>query len=100
MLTFKVVLPKTLTLGKHEYTIHSKPLKGKLGRIEYNTKRILVSTHREFGGRIKPRDRYDTFWHEVTHGVLHTMRHPLRDDETFVDEFGKTLSRAIQSATF
>jgi hypothetical protein len=40
----------------------------------------------------------DTFWHELTHAVLHDMGHPLRDDEKFVVKFANRLSCAIDSA--
>jgi len=42
----------------------------------------------------------ETFWHEVTHAVLHDMHHPLWADEKFVTEFSKRLDQVIKTAKF
>lgn len=41
-----------------------------------------------------------TFWHEVTHAILHDMDHPLWDNEDFVTKFSKRLAGVIKSAEF
>lgn len=45
-------------------------------------------------------DKTATFWHEVTHAVLHNMQHPLWRNERFVQEFSVRLSELIKTATF
>jgi len=42
----------------------------------------------------------ETFWHEVTHAVLHDMHHPLWADEKFVTEFSERLNQVITTAKF
>ncbi len=41
-----------------------------------------------------------TFWHELTHAILHDMKHPLAPNEEFVEKFSKRLNDAIHSAKF
>lgn len=38
-----------------------------------------------------------TFLHELTHAVLHSMDHPLYEDEAFVDTFSGLLHQALTS---
>ena len=40
----------------------------------------------------------DTFWHELTHAILHDMEHPLCRNERFVSGFSERLNRAVNSA--
>jgi hypothetical protein len=42
----------------------------------------------------------ETFWHELTHAILHEMDHPLFRSEVFVTQFAKLLSQSINSARF
>ena len=44
------------------------------------------------------RQRSETFWHEVTHAILHDMGSKLEANEQFVTEFSKRLNDAIRSA--
>jgi hypothetical protein len=42
----------------------------------------------------------ETFWHEVTHCVLHDMSHPLWKDEKFVTAFSQRLNQVVHTARF
>jgi hypothetical protein len=42
----------------------------------------------------------ETFWHELTHAILHAMGNPIKPEERFVREFAKLLSQAIDTARF
>jgi hypothetical protein len=43
----------------------------------------------------------ETFWHELTHAILHSMgEHELNNRERFVEEFSLRLARAIRTARF
>ena len=43
----------------------------------------------------------ETFWHELTHAILHDMgEHQLNNRESFVEEFSRRLSAAIRTARF
>ena len=46
----------------------------------------------------KPAKVSDTFWHELTHAILHDMDHPLRKSERFMSGFAERLNRAVNSA--
>jgi hypothetical protein len=45
-------------------------------------------------------DRYNTFWHELTHAILYDMGSKLTHDEKFVNEFSNRLYQAITTAKF
>jgi hypothetical protein len=45
-----------------------------------------------------PRKRAETFWHEVTHAILHDMGNPLWKNEQFVTQFSKRLNQVVQTA--
>ena len=48
-----------------------------------------------------PEQVQESFWHEVTHAILHDMgRDTLNRDERFVTEFAHRLTKAINSARF
>ena len=96
----KMLLPKTIEVGKSIYTINQpKEITKCLGQIDYTEKVIDVATH---AGRYKLADgeRSDTFWHELTHAILHDMNHSLTRDEKFVTAFARRLNDAILSAEF
>jgi hypothetical protein len=71
------------------------------GEIDYYREWIKVAkrcnvTKREY----TPKERAETFWHELTHGILADMEHPLFNDEKFVVAFSQRLNDAIHSAKF
>jgi hypothetical protein len=95
-------LPKTIKIGAIKYTVlpvKQQVFKGCLGFIDYDGADIMVSTSKD------SRPRSDaavaqTFWHEVTHGILYDMGHRLESNEKFVEQFSRRLSNAIRSAKF
>jgi hypothetical protein len=91
-------IPKEITVGKTTYTVRRGSKTGCLGNIDYQTKIISVATQDAYGNKLESEEVHDTFWHELTHAVLHDMNHPLRDDEKFVGKFAYKLSCAIDSA--
>lgn len=94
-------LPYKITIGKKTYEVqmHEEWDKRYFGYIYYNLQRIHVVTHYKGVAR-KPAAVRETFWHEVTHGILHDMEHPLWRDEKFVTAFSSRLSKMIDSAKF
>jgi hypothetical protein len=42
----------------------------------------------------------ESFWHEVTHGILDDMKDPRWNDEKFVTAFSKRLAQVIHTAEF
>ena len=97
-------IPKQIKVGKKLYVVNqrAKPRKRfTVGEVNYTRQRIDIITHSNFTGRaFKSEELSDTFWHELTHAILHEMQHPLQDDEDFVTKFSGLLNTAILSAEF
>ena len=97
-------LPKTFKIGRHTYVVHSPTMMAKpatRGEICYEMGSIQVGKQCNVTLRkYSKKERAEIFWHEVTHGILFDMGHPLAFNEKFVDAFSKRLNNAIHSATF
>lgn len=53
--------------------------------------------HKKFA----PKQVQETFWHEVTHAILHDMgRDTLNRDEKFFTEFAHRVTKGINTASF
>jgi hypothetical protein len=96
--------PTSLKIGEHRYRVtvqHRVLRRAAMGEIHYAARHIVVATHSALTGRPYSRwEVHDTFWHEVTHGILYEMQHRLHADERFVRRFATLLTRAIESARF
>jgi hypothetical protein len=98
-----LLLPASLHIGPHCYTVevvrHLR--RWRMGSIDYRQKLITVGTISALTARpYQPGEVRDTFWHEVTHGILYEMGHVLAHNEGFVSEFASMLTRAIETARF
>ena len=97
-------IPARITVGNRLYVINKRKRPRKrftVGEVNYTKQYIDVITHSNFTGRaFKSEELSDTFWHELTHAILHEMQHPLQDDEDFVTKFSGLLNTAILSAEF
>ncbi len=96
--------PHSLKIGARRYKVvvqqHTSPL-GTMGEADYSRRLITVATHSSRSGRkFRPSEVHDTFWHEVTHGILHEMGYHLWRSEKFVTRFANLLTHAIESARF
>jgi hypothetical protein len=58
----------------------------------------VLSAQQPHRRTFKPAEVSDTFWHELTHAILHDMNHPLWKNERFVSGFAERLNRAVNSA--
>jgi hypothetical protein len=86
------------------------PSNFKIGRKKYAVAMVAKLPKRVKGrvypmiGRIELSMQYSptvaaTFWHEVTHAILHDMDAYVKwDNEKFVDAFSKRLAQVIDSA--
>ena len=64
-------------------------------------KYIQVATHSPIlKVRYRQEEIANTFWHELTHAILHDMKHKLETDEKFVTAFADRLTQAVNSARF
>jgi hypothetical protein len=98
-------LPTTIKVGKTRYPV-VQPFcllpPDCAGSVTYG-QTIRVAHKMRVGGRItarSERQRSETFWHELTHAILHDMGSKLEANEQFVTEFSKRLNNAIHSAEF
>jgi hypothetical protein len=94
-------IPKKITVGTKTYAvIKVKKAKTKhiLATIDYTHGIIWMATHDMHGNKLGKEEMSDTFWHELTHAVLHDMNHNLCSDEKFVNAFANRLSLAVDSA--
>lgn len=72
-----------------------------MGEIDYNAHTIKVCSHSNTTGKaFKQEEVDDTFWHELTHAILYEMDSSLYDNEAFVGQFSRMLTKAINSAEF
>jgi hypothetical protein len=98
-------LPKTIKVGKATYPV-VQPFAlippTRAGSVTYG-QNIRVAFKMHTGGRLvarSERQRSETFWHELTHAILHDMGSKLEANEQFVTAFSKRLNDAIRSAKF
>lgn len=96
-------LPKKLKVGRYWYSVKKKKKlrrRGGMGTAHYSDKRIEIATHNNVCGTgFKNEEIADTFWHELTHAVLHEMgEKELRNNEKFVTHFAALLTQAVLTA--
>ena len=98
-----MLIPKKIRVSKKWFTVLQPDVitPGRpMGRISYGVQLIQVAQIDRRGQRFKREERYDTFWHELTHAILADMEHPLERNEKFVRAFANRLTGAILSAKF
>jgi hypothetical protein len=94
-------LPKRIQVGDTEYAtimVNKAKRQHTLGTIDYTHGIIWLAKRDSYGNKLDKEELADSFWHEITHAVLHDMNHKLCDDEKFVNAFAHRLSSAIKSA--
>ena len=96
-----MIIPKELKIGKTQYKIaHPQEIHKRSpcrGFVSYLTGVIALAKGNGIFKYTK-KEKEETFWHEVTHAILHDMEHPLYTNEKFVTEFSTRLNNAIRSA--
>jgi hypothetical protein len=100
----KTPIPKLLRIGQKKYSVEVVEAmleKRWQGAIHYDNQRIQIARNSNVSGRrFKEREIQATFWHEVTHAILHDMEHSLYLNEKFVEEFSTRLAQAVNTARF
>ena len=94
-------IPKKITVGTKTYAIiqvKKARTKNTLAAIDYQHGIIWMATHDMQGNKLNKAEMADTFWHELTHAVLHDINSTLCYDEKFVTAFANRLSLAVDSA--
>ena len=100
-----MMIPTSIKIGKTRYPV-VQPFAlippDRAGSVTYGqTIRVAYTMRvRERLTTRSDRQRSETFWHEVTHAILHDMGSNLEANEQFVTAFSKRLNDAIRSAKF
>jgi hypothetical protein len=84
--------PRSFTLGTRHYMVLQTPNLPHFGTYNPATRIITM--------RKQQANKSNTFWHEVTHAILHDMGDPLWKDESFVTRFSDRLDKLIKTAKF
>ena len=99
-------IPKSVKVGKTKIVIH-QPDGLKLdkdvcrGAYYRSDDMIIVAKgNPERNALYKADDRANTFWHELTHAILHDMDNNLAFNEKFVSAFSDRLDQAVKTARF
>lgn len=88
-------IPSTFKLGKGTYTVGVKnPLPKRVnGRVKPAMRLIELAPHKA--------EDMETFWHEVTHAILHDINGPVSwRNEAFAMCFARRLTQVIKTAKF
>lgn len=96
----RLIIPKEISLGDRVFKIEFKQKLPQfcLGRIHHNEGVIEIATHDARNNARSADAMYETFWHEVVHGVLFQMTHEYWDNEEFVAEFAAILTDVMLKA--
>ena len=98
-------IPKQVTIGKTKIKI-DQPESLRVGRqacrgcFDRADNSIDVAKQDVRGNRYDKDERSETFWHEITHAILHDMKNQLSYNEKFVTAFSQRLDQAIKTAKF
>ncbi len=95
-----MMIPYSFRLGRKAYDIRSVPLltHARVGEVHFAPGVVELAWTGRGGKPRSHEQRCETFWHEVTHAILHDMEHPLWKNEQFVTQFSKRLNQVVQTA--
>jgi hypothetical protein len=97
-----VLIPKKFKISGKTFTvkvIDTMPRPRRMGEFNATLCAIDIGTKSNVTGRVfKTEEVSDTFWHEVTHAILHDMGHPLWSNEKFVTRFANRLNEVVNTA--
>jgi tRNA U54 and U55 pseudouridine synthase Pus10 len=100
-----VKIPKQVTIGKTKIKI-DQPVSLRVqgipcnGCFDRSDNSIDVAKKDVQGYKFSNAERSETFWHEITHAILHDMKNKLSYDEKLVTAFSQRLDQAIRTARF
>lgn len=100
-------IPKQVVVGKTKVRINKvhSLMVGKdacRGGYNWDKQEISIASNTPSGThKYSVSDKANTFWHELTHAILHDMgKDKLNRDEAFVTAFANRLDQAIKTARF
>lgn len=93
-----MLIPKSFRIGRKKYKvdIQDNSLK-RFGSFMPEANRVTIYRAWKFKERTEAA-MAETFWHEVTHAILHDIDHPRWKDEAFVLAFSKRLTEVVRTA--
>ena len=105
MAIVRAPIPRKMRVGNKQYSVEiveAMLAKSVKGRISYTAQTIKLGLRSNVDNKkYSENDLHETFWHEITHAILHDMgRDTLNRDEKFVTEFAHRLAKAIRTARF
>ena len=96
--------PKSIKVGRKRYRVTLAPYapkRGTMAEVDYRAGTITLGKQSRITNRsYRTEEMDDSFWHELTHAILHEMGSGLYCDEKFVTKFATLLTKAINSARF
>lgn len=100
-----MMFPKELKVGKRKIQVKHNDrilIDGKTCKGSFHTENNIIRLAKKdlFGNTYTKGERSETFWHELTHAILHDMKNDLTYNEKFVIAFSKRLDQAIKTARF
>ena len=100
-------IPKQVVVGKTKVRVNKvhSLMVGKdacRGGYDWDNQEIIIASNNPSGmHKYSASDKSNTFWHELTHAILHDMgKDKLNKDEAFVTAFANRLDQAIKTAKF
>lgn len=96
----KFEIPATFTLGGVTHTVEmTSSIEDTQDLGLYDPIRKVITSAKSCRGRVLPPSfQQQTFFHELVHAILNTMRKDdLYDDESFVNTFASFLNEAINT---
>lgn len=97
-------IPSKFKVGTNWYEVEVTQTlnrRAEMGCVYYDLSLIQIASRSNVSKRAyTPAEMTNTFWHELTHAILHDMDHQLCNNEKFVTEFANRLTQAITSAKF
>lgn len=96
----RLTIPEFTTIGGQAIVTKVIPDYDKLGEITVFAGELKLA--QESSGKIQsPSSMFNTYWHEITHGILDTMGESrLSRDEKFVSTFSSFLTEVLLNATY
>lgn len=73
---------------------------GVLGECAIHLGKIEIARYVDRDDEPTEASKRQTFFHELTHSILGTMKHELNEDEQFVSTFSSFLTEAMADAKF
>lgn len=94
-----MMIPYSFKLGDQHWSVHRGYGMdcGKLGKVFYDLHAIQIAVAHKKKMR-SDEAQAETFWHEVTHAILHDMGDAKHGDERWVTAFSQRLNQVVHTA--